>query len=235
MVTSLVRPRRAGRGKSRQERDPGATRQRLLRAGARLFSRQGYDDVSVEDLASRAGVNRALISYHFGGKRGLYVAVLESAFGEMADRLSEIEEGAADAHQGLHRFLVEFEALTRERRDFPALFLREVVSSGIEPAVNLHLLKTVGITRRLTERGVREGVFRSVDPLLLHFGLLGSLVFFFATERALRRALVAAGVPFDPPTPQVFIRHLEDMTLRGLASGPSFPMKKSRKTKGARS
>jgi AcrR family transcriptional regulator len=233
MVTSLVRPRRAGRGKSREKRDPGATRQRLLRAGARLFSERGYDGVSVADLAARAGVTKALISYHFGGKRGLYVAVLESAFGEMTDRL---RENAGDARQGLHRFLVKFEALTRERRDFPALFLREVASSGIEPAVIPHLLKIVGITRRLTERGVREGVFRRVDPLLLHFGLLGSLAFFLATEQARRRALLAARVPFDPPTPQGFIRHLEDMTLRGLAPGPSFPVKKkSRRTKGARS
>jgi AcrR family transcriptional regulator len=187
VVTGQVRARRTG---TRERRDPGATRQALLRAGAQLFPRRGFDGVSVEDLAGRAGVNKALISYHFGGKRGLYVAVLESAFAEMADRLTAIEREATDARDGLHGFLETFEALTRERRDFPALFLR--------------------------------------------FGLVGSLAFFFATEPARRRA--AAHLPFEPPTPSAFVRHVEDMTLRGLAPGTSPATKtKPRKRKGARS
>jgi AcrR family transcriptional regulator len=206
----------------------------LLEAGAHLFPRGGFDGVSVEDLAARARVNKALISYHFGGKRGLYVAVLESAFAEMADRLTAVEKGATDARNGLRRFLEAFEALTRERRDFPALFLREAVSSGIEPAVVPHLLNIVGIVGRLAERGVREGVFRPVHPILFHLGLVGSVAFFFATEPARRRA--APQLPFKPPIPKAFIRHVEEMTLRGLSPEP-FPATKTkpRKRKGARS
>jgi AcrR family transcriptional regulator len=230
VVTGHVRPRRTG---ARERRGPGTTRQALLRAGAQLFPGKGFDGVSVEDLAGRAGVNKALISYHFGGKRGLYVAVLESAFAEMADRLTAIEKEATDAREGLHRFLETFEALTRERRDFPALFLREAVSSGIEPAVVPHLVKIVGIVGRLAGRGVREGVFRPVDPILLHFGMVGSLAFFFATEPARRRA--AAHLPFKPPSPQAFTRHIEEMTLRGLSPEPPATKKKPRKRKGARS
>jgi AcrR family transcriptional regulator len=205
----------------------------LLDAGARLFPERGYDGVSVEDLAKRAGVNKALISYHFGGKRSLYVAVLESVFAEMADRLATIEEEAGGAPEALHRFLVAFESLTRERRGFPALFLREAVSRGIEPAVVPHLQRIIGIVRRLAERGALEGVFRRVDPTLLHLGLVGSLAFFFATEPARRRA--AVHLPLEPPTAEAFIRHLEEMTLRGLAPGPSPATEARTKRKGARS
>ena len=216
--------------REREKRDPKATRDGLLAAGASLFPVHGFDGVSIEDLAQRAGVNKALISYHFGGKRGLYSAVLESAFAEMAERLRAIEAEAASAREGLHRFLEAFAAMTHERPDFPILFLREALSTGIEPAVMPHLLKIVGVTRRLAERGVREGVFRRVDPFLLHLGLVGSLAFFFGTERARRKAKAQGLVPFDPPTPKAFIRHLEEVTLRGLAPDPS-----SAKRKGARS
>ena len=92
-------------GRERERRDPGATRQALLQAGAALFSERGFDGVSIEDVADRAGVNKALISYHFGGKRALYVAVLESAFASMAERLHAIEREAVDARQALHAFL----------------------------------------------------------------------------------------------------------------------------------
>jgi AcrR family transcriptional regulator len=231
--TTLVRPARKRRKKGPERRDPHATRRALLRAGARLFPEGGFDGVSVGDLAARAGVNKALISYHFGGKRGLYTAVLQSGFAEMADRLRTIDE-VADAREGLHRFFVAFEALTRERPDFPALFVREAVSKGIEPATMPHLLEIMGITRRLVERGHREGLFRRVDPVLFHFVLVGALGFFFATEPARRRAHAASGARFELPTPRAFVRHLEEMTFRGLA--PSSPGKaKPSKRKGARS
>jgi TetR/AcrR family transcriptional regulator len=203
--------------REREKRDPEATRQALRQAGAQLFSERGFDGVPIEDLADRAGVNKALISYHFGGKRGLYVAILESAFASMAEKLKATEAAAPSAREALQAFLEAFQQVTREQRGFPTLFLREVLSTGIEPSVLPHLLEIVGVSRRLAERGAREGLFRRVDPLLLHFGLVGSLVFFFATEPARRRAVAEGRVPFVMPGSKAFVRYLEELTLRGLA------------------
>jgi len=219
--------------KGGEKRDPLATRRALLEARAHLFPRGGFDGVSIEDLAERAGVNKALVSYHFGGKRGLYVAGLEAAFADMADRLRAIDEDGVDAREGLHRFFEAFEAVTRERPDFPTLFLRELLSGGIDPAVVPHLLEIMAVTRGLAARGHREGAFRRVDPVLFHFGLVGALGFFFATQGARRRARAAGQIPFEMPTPQAFVRYLEDMTLRGLAPGHS--PTRTKKRKGARS
>jgi hypothetical protein len=80
-----------------------------------------------------------------------------------------------------------------------------------------HLLEIIGVSRRLAARGVREGLFRRVDPLLLHFGLVGSLVFFFATEPARQRAAAEGRIPFAMPDSTSFVRYLEELTLRGLA------------------
>lgn len=233
LLAPETRDPRRPRRRAGEKRDADATRRALLDAGAVLFPEKGFEGVSVEDLAERAGVNKALISYHFGGKRGLYVAVLESAFAAMAERLRGIEE-AVGAREGLHRLFEVFEHMARERPDFPVLFLREAVSKGLEPAVLPHLIEIIGITRRLAERGHREGLFRKVDPLLFHFNIVGALGFFLATEPARRRA--AARLPFEMPSPEDFIRHLENMTLRGLTPGPS-PARPARRVgkKGARS
>ena len=92
-----MRRDRRRRHREREKRDPEATRQALLRAGAELFSERGFDGVPIEEVAARAGVNKALISYHFRGKRGLYVAILESAFASMAERLRGDRGGARRA------------------------------------------------------------------------------------------------------------------------------------------
>jgi len=223
--------------RERERRDPLATRQALLRAAEELFSARGFDGVPIEDIAGRAGVNKALISYHFRGKRGLYAAVLESAFAEMAARVESIEAGAADAAEALHGVASAFAAVARERPGFPTLFVREVLSTGLDPTVLPYLVRIVGVSRRLVERGVREGLFRRVDPLLLHFALVGSLVFFFSTERARQRAVADGLVPFAMPDPAAFVRFVEETTLRGLAPSrrPRVPRRPpSTRRKGAR-
>jgi AcrR family transcriptional regulator len=57
------------------DRSPDATRARILDAALDLFGERGLTGTTVRDIAARAGVNVAAISYHFGGKEELYRAV----------------------------------------------------------------------------------------------------------------------------------------------------------------
>ncbi|TIH16583.1 DUF1956 domain-containing protein [Marinifilum sp. JC120] len=52
------------------------TRQKLIEVGLRLFAMNGFNGVSMRNLAAEAEVNLATVGYHFGGKQGLYEAVL---------------------------------------------------------------------------------------------------------------------------------------------------------------
>jgi AcrR family transcriptional regulator len=58
-------------------------RKRLIAAATPLFARNGLHGVNVRSLAKAAGVNLAMISYYFGGKDGLYAAVLEEQFASL--------------------------------------------------------------------------------------------------------------------------------------------------------
>ncbi|MEZ6014870.1 MAG: CerR family C-terminal domain-containing protein [Planctomycetota bacterium] len=57
--------------------DPGATRERLLLAAAKLFAQRRFEDVSIREIAAAAGVNHGSLNYHFAGKRDLYLEVLQ--------------------------------------------------------------------------------------------------------------------------------------------------------------
>ncbi len=196
-------------------RDPQATRRALIGAGTRLFSQHGFDGVPIGAVAARAGVNKALISYHFGGKRGLYRAILAASFAEMLEDLKAVEASGGDPRRALHGLLATFVRVRERRPEFPRLFLREVLAHGVEPAALPYLAEILGVTRRVAERGMREGVFRRVDPTALHFGLFGSVIYFLATEKARGRAAAAGRVPPMPAFPE-FLRYLEELTLRGL-------------------
>ncbi len=63
--------------RGREQPQEGETKKRLIEAGTRLFGLHGLSATSTRQLAAAAGVNLAAIPYHFGGKEGLYHAVLE--------------------------------------------------------------------------------------------------------------------------------------------------------------
>jgi len=56
-----------------------ATREKIIKAASRAFALSGYEGASIRTIVAEADVNQAAINYHFGGKEGLYRAVLETA------------------------------------------------------------------------------------------------------------------------------------------------------------
>ncbi|TQM06322.1 TetR/AcrR family transcriptional regulator [Pseudonocardia kunmingensis] len=70
-------PRRSPGGEVRQ-RDAERSRRAIMEAAVVEFGTHGYAGARVSRIAERAGVNKQLISYYFGGKQGLRDAVTDS-------------------------------------------------------------------------------------------------------------------------------------------------------------
>lgn len=60
-------------------RPTDATRRALMGAALWVFAEHGYETASVREITRRAKVNQGAITYHFGGKEGLYRDVLRTA------------------------------------------------------------------------------------------------------------------------------------------------------------
>lgn len=96
-------------------RNPERTREALLDAALVEFSEKGRAGARTSSIAARAGVNKQLISHHFGGKDGLYRALVARWLAEEAEyddselpladlAVRYVEEGAN--HRALHRLLL---------------------------------------------------------------------------------------------------------------------------------
>ena len=57
--------------------DPGQRREQILDAANALFAERTYDEVSIEDIAASADVTRGLVHHYFGGRKEVYIALLE--------------------------------------------------------------------------------------------------------------------------------------------------------------
>jgi TetR/AcrR family transcriptional regulator len=210
--TTTAKPRR---------RDAAATREALLAAGTELFAERGYDGVPVATIAARAGVNKAMISYHFGGKRKLYLAIVTATFGEIVAGVESLAESPRPTPEVLRELIAHVgEMATQRHPHFCAMMLREVVAGGkhLDPELIDKPARILGAVQRIVARGVREGDFRPVDPLLTHLSLVGSLVFFFATTRFRERVLASRRPAIKPPDAAAYVRHIQDLLTHGLAA-----------------
>ena len=60
-----------------QRLTPAERRDQILDAANTLFAERGYEDVLVEDISRAAGVTRGLVHHYFGGRKDVYLALLE--------------------------------------------------------------------------------------------------------------------------------------------------------------
>ncbi|MER5291254.1 TetR/AcrR family transcriptional regulator [Streptomyces pharetrae] len=72
-------------------------RQQLIGVALELFSRRSPDEVSIDEIASAAGISRPLVYHYFPGKLSLYEAALKRAAEDLAGRFAEPAEGPLGA------------------------------------------------------------------------------------------------------------------------------------------
>ncbi|MFH9659829.1 TetR/AcrR family transcriptional regulator [Streptomyces sp. NPDC017248] len=72
-------------------------RQQLIGVALDLFSRRSPDEVSIDEIATAAGISRPLVYHYFPGKLSLYEAALKRASEDLASRFDEPREGPLGA------------------------------------------------------------------------------------------------------------------------------------------
>ena len=96
----------------------------LLRAAREVFAVRGYHGASIDDIASAAGVSKALIYEHFAGKKDLHASLLAEEAGELFGRLSAAAAGDDDEAR-LRAGIDAFLGFVEERRDSFRALLRD--------------------------------------------------------------------------------------------------------------
>src|SRR6516225_6256132 len=88
---STIAPPEAAESTTRQHdperRDPEATRRNILEIATEEFADKGFSGARVDDIAARTNTSKRMIYYYFADKEGLFVAVIEQAYG----RIRQIE------------------------------------------------------------------------------------------------------------------------------------------------
>src|SRR5688500_16872261 len=108
-------------------RDP---HQRVVAAAAEVFAARGFDGARVDEIARRAGINKAMLYYHVGGKQRLYSAVLVECIDRALVLLREATARAASPSAKLQAVLDTLAEFGTSNPEFIPLIMREIASGG---------------------------------------------------------------------------------------------------------
>jgi AcrR family transcriptional regulator len=102
-------------------------RESILEAANLVFGQRGYDTVRIDDVATAAGISKALIYEHFASKEQLHAALIEMYAGELFERVAAAGAPDKDASKRLEAGLDAVFAFVEERRGAWQMLFRETV------------------------------------------------------------------------------------------------------------
>lgn len=214
-ATSRVRRRKPGRPAGEGEFD---SRDALLRAAHDMLVDSRGLPVPLSAICKRAGVDVAMVHYHFENRVGLITALFErlcAAWGSDLERLLELDVSPRK------KLEIHISQIIRNYRRYPyaTRVMTELISSSkrglarrlqstfFRPLVQFH--------ERLIAQGLAAREFRAIDPMLFFFSVVGLCEFFFAAHPVL-----AAGVKIgaiDESMEAAFIEHTTALVLNGVS------------------
>lgn len=203
-------------GRPAQGESPEDVRRRLVGVARDLFARRGFGEVGIREIARAADVTPGMISYYFGGKQGLYEAMLGSVFEEMLARVRELAALPAEGTGSLAALIRLYIATIASQPWVPALLLREIVTGDPEARarfVERFASRVATLVPGLVAAEVASGDLREdLDPKLAVLSLFGMAIFPFLAHPIAGRVL---GYELDAPFAERLIAHTTRLFFDG--------------------
>jgi AcrR family transcriptional regulator len=228
-VDIAVARKRAGErrgGKPVRTQDPEGVKQNIVEVATEEFALNGLAGARIDEIAARTRFSKRMIYYYFGGKEGLYLAVLENAYRLVREGEAKLDVEDLAPIEALKR-LVEF---TFDHHHQHEDFIRMVMSENIHHGEYLERSKVIrqlnvsaiDTIANVYKRGVAEGMFRKgLDPIELHWQV-SALCFFNVSNRATFSKIF--GRDFGAPRALSSLRrNAVDMVLRYVVKANHLP------------
>lgn len=173
-----------------------------------LFAQQGFNGVSIRQVANEVGVSIATLYHHFGDKQGLYIQSIDAAFKNKAEEMDKALNMEGSTEQQLQRLIFSFTRLLCADPDFERLIHREMLEGTPERLKTL--VETVFAEQFSNVLNLAAKIAPDSDPNMTAMSFF-SLIFFHVETAAIREFL-----PSHKPEhkdPDVIAQHITQFIL----------------------
>jgi AcrR family transcriptional regulator len=159
-----------------------STQEKILEAARKVFVKKGMHGARMQDIADEAGINKALLHYHFKNKEKLFEEVFKEAALKLFPRINEIMASDDALFTKIELFCEEYITVVLENPYLPLFVLNEMNQDPVY-FINKIWAKSKGPKpQKFLEqiaKEVKEGKIKDISPLHLLMNLISMTVFPF--------------------------------------------------------
>jgi len=153
------------------------TRQKILDAALQHFSRRGFFETRVDEIARAAGVAKGTVYLYFKDKPAIYIAAIDEHFRDAMASLRAVEAGRTRPRRKLEDIADNFvRHMTRFESSWPMITLENINLAGrvlkeLRSVIMSHMHDVTQLIARIIDEGITRGEFRRVDAEVaaIHF------------------------------------------------------------------
>lgn len=173
--------------------DTTGMRERILDRATDLFVRQGYNGISMREIAEECGLSKAGLYYHYKDKEDLFLAILSESLNTLEQLIDAVEAQEQKPTEQIRLFIrAIFTHIQSGRRSVIRLASQEADKITPEARAAFHRRyeeQFLGRIQRILDEGIRAGDFRPMDTRLGVWSLLGLMYPFMNQESAVEQVV----------------------------------------------
>lgn len=177
------------------------TEERIIAAAKAVFFEKGMAGARMQDIADRAGINKALLHYYFRSKDKLFMIIFQESIHTFLPRIRILMLESKDLDQLIHQFVPTYMDMLRKQPYLAPFIVHEINQN---PATLWDIMKgkedkpfPFQAFEDLVQREITSGVIRPIDPKQLWAHMMGLCIFPFLARPMLAMLLQLDASQFD--------------------------------------
>ena len=183
----------------KQKRNAALTKARILKTSMELFSVKGFDATTVDDIATKSNINKAMVYYYYKNKAGLYEQVMSVLMENIYLDIHQEYQNSTTAIDGLKAFVITYGKYAQKHPYFPSLLLKELSNNGAQLPEKMFfkMRKIFSLLSSILKKGVDDGLFFEVKPMMVHFMIMGTINLMITTQPMREKAIELEDITID--------------------------------------
>ncbi|HSP88335.1 MAG TPA: uroporphyrinogen-III synthase [Ignavibacteriaceae bacterium] len=196
----------------RRENRKNLKRERIIETAFELFSKKGYHEVMMEDVAKLTSVAKGTVYNYFSSKEELYFSIMKQRMEKLTNSLTGKVENETNSIDSLRSFVTHLYMFMMKYQNFFLMYRKEFLKADNEICIEFRLLekKLNDLLSGIIRNGEIKGLFRKIDEDFAVNVILGSI--FGAVQRGIDNNI-------DDQEARKSKEKIFDFVLHGLFSG----------------
>ncbi len=170
----------------------------ILKIASREFAKYGYNGVSMDTIAKKAGISKAAIYYHFKSKSSLFEEIVMPKVQKLIDEIYSFEN--EDPKEELKHYINSYAKIFRRYPCFAAVLAHEFVDGGrdLSDEIIKNLSKVFKKLLNVLQKGQKKNIFQIENPFSIQLMIVSSLVMHQTTKPLRKRISKYIEIELNP-------------------------------------